>query len=94
MNAVVALIYEGQMISDVFMYTNNVDQLKQNCELWFEKGDLILREEFDAGYEVQFRNALPINYARKGMAMAGLGYWQHLAGQLAVLNGFITELRR
>jgi hypothetical protein len=44
MNAVVALIYEGQMISDVFAYTNNVSQLKQNYQLWFAKGDRILRE--------------------------------------------------
>jgi hypothetical protein len=94
MNAVVALIYEGQMISDVFAYTNNVNQLKQNHELWFAKADRILREELDAGYEVQFRNALPVNYTRNGMAVAGLGYWQHLSGQLAVPNGFITELRR
>jgi hypothetical protein len=94
MNAVAALIYEGQMISDVFMYTNNVDQLKQNDELWFARADRILGEEFDAGYEVQFRNALPVNYARSGMAKTGLGHWQHLTGQLAVLNGFITELRR
>jgi hypothetical protein len=94
MNAVVALIYEGQMISDVFMYTNNVDQLKQNYELWFAKADRILSEEFNAGYEVQFRNALPVNYARNGMAKTGLGHWQHLTGQLAVLNGLITELRR
>jgi hypothetical protein len=36
----------------------------------------------------------PSTYARNGMAMDGLGYWQHLTGQLAVMNGFITELRR
>jgi hypothetical protein len=81
-NAVIALLYEGQMISDVFTYTNNVNQLKQNYELWFAKADRILREELDAGYEVQFRNALPVNHARNGMAMAGLGYWQHLADSL------------
>jgi hypothetical protein len=94
MNAVVALIYEGQMISDVFTYTNNANELKQNYELWFAKADRILREELDTGYEVQFRNALPVNRAKNGMAMAGLGYWQRLNGQLAVLNGFITDLRR
>jgi hypothetical protein len=61
MNEVVALIYEGQMISDVFMYTNNVNELKQNYALWLAKADRILREELDAGHEVQFRNALPVH---------------------------------
>jgi hypothetical protein len=72
------------------MKLKDADQLAP----WFAKADRILREELDAGYEVQFRNALPVHYARNGMAMAGLGYWQHLTGELAVLNAFIIDLRR
>lgn len=93
-SAIVALIEEGEQIGQTFEATNNADLIKSQYEQWFSKTDQTLRTVLDAGYSAQFRNAPTTSIARQGMSIAGLGYWQHLHGQLPVLNSIIVELRR
>ncbi len=93
-NDLVKLIEEGNSITTNFETTNDVEQIAADYQVWAMKTEKLLTDELDASYAIQFRNAAALTVVRSGMAIAGAGYWQNARGKIAVLNNFITELRR
>jgi hypothetical protein len=91
---IVNLMNEGRAISDDFISKKDVDNFVQNYTAWKNRAYARLTQQLDDGYAAQFVNAPQQGGALVGMPIAGMGYWQRLQGQIEMLSGIITQLRR
>lgn len=87
-------IDQSNQIANIYLSDKNISQFLAQYQVWLSKADTFLREKLDASYATQIHTAPPALMTPNGIDPAAVRYWQHLMGNLNVLNSFITELKR
>jgi hypothetical protein len=93
-NDIAGMIAAGNAIAKTFEERDDKDLIRSQYSEWEKNALEILSTKFGVGYLAQFGSARGTALMLVNHNIEGDGWYALLQGKLAVLNGFISELRK